>query len=454
MKLISNRTFLTIRLTTVAIIASLLGFAVRSVSAAQSTAAPVSTPSSAAPVAPFSLADPGTWPTPSLQGFSLLDPNSWPIIPIPIITTDPNGGTTYGLMAVKLFHDDQGDISSIFAPDVTKNTTLGVGGDFRYFSYPSADTHWYGTASAQYHKARNVDVNYQTGITRQSPISWSGRLFWEHDPTERFYGVGNMSFNGMQSNYMTKQIYAESVLGYNFNENMQLAWIFRPRYERIGPGGFTSLPATSELFPHLKGLDGGSEIYNSGVWSYDNRDSTDLPHKGGYYEVFYGLADRRLGSSMSYNRFGYDLHHYFPLWTRFTLATHAYMSYIPAGNETPFFSMARLGGEASDVNTNRCTQRGWGVGRWTDNNIECVNAELRTKVYTAKVFDTTGTLEMAPFVDMGKVSHYFDDNPVNRFHTAGGVGIRAVAEPYVVGFVDIGYAGDGETIFAGVNYPF
>jgi hypothetical protein len=34
------------------------------------------------------------------------------------------------------------------------------------------------------------------------------------------------------------------------------------------------------------------------------------------------------------------------------------------------------------------------------------------------------------------------------------MGFRAVAEPYVVGFVDIGYAGDGETIFAGVNYPF
>lgn len=402
----------------------------------------------------FSLLDPSTWPKPQLQSFSLLDPNSWPIIPIPIITTDPNGGTTYGIMAVKLFHDDQGDISSIFAPDVTKNTTLGVGGDFRYFAYPSADTHWYGTASAQYHKARNVDVSYQTGITRQMPISWSGRLFWEHDPTERFYGIGNMSFNGMQSNYMTKQIYAESSLGYNFNEHMQLAWLFRPRYVRIGPGGFTSLPETSQLFPHLKGLDGGSEIYNSAVFSYDDRDSTDLPHKGGFYQVFYGNADRRFGSSMSYNRFGTDLRHYFPLWTRFTLATHAYVSYIPAGNETPFFSMARLGGEFTDYLTDRTTQRGWGVARWTDNNIEGVNAELRTEVYTAKVFDTTGTFEVAPFVDMGKVSHEFTDNPLNRFHPAGGMGFRAVAEPYVVGFVDVGYAGDGETIFAGVNYPF
>jgi hypothetical protein len=400
----------------------------------------------------FSLIDPNAWA--QSAPLSLTNPDSWPMIPVPVVTTDPNGGTTYGVMGVKLFKDANGDIQDIFAPDITKNTTLGVGGDLRYFAYPSADTHWYFTASGQETKARNVDAFYTTGLTRQNWWSWQGRLFWEHDPTERFYGIGNMTPNADESNYMTKQIYAESILGLNFNEQAQLAWLFRPRYERLGPGGFTEIPATSQVFPNVKGLDGGSEIYNAAVFSYDTRDSTDLPNHGGFYQLFYGLADRRLGSSMSYNRFGTDLRHYFPFGSRVVFATHAYVSYMPAGNEPPFWSMARLGGEFTDYLTDRTTQRGWGVGRWTDNNIEGFNAEMRTKVYSAKVFDTQGTLELAPFVDMGKVSHDMTANPVNQFHPAGGLGIRAQAEPFVVGFVDIGYAGDGSSIFAGVNYPF
>jgi hypothetical protein len=61
---------------------------------------------------------------------------------------------------------------------------------------------------------------------------------------------------------------------------------------------------------------------------------------------------------------------------------------------------------------------------------------------------------MAPFVDAGRVFHNLDDNPLDRLHVAGGIGLRAIAEPFIVGYVDIGYGSEGTAIFSGVDYPF
>ena len=276
----------------------------------------------------------------------------------------------------------------------------------------------------------------------------------EHDPTERFYGIGNNTSSSAQTNYTLKQYYLEAIGGINVSEQFQIAWQMRPRNVRIATGAFNSQPYTGTLFPHVKGLNGGSEFLNELVAKYDNRDSTDLPSSGGLYRIFAGLTDRRLGSSFSYSRFGTELNHYFPFHSRFVLATHALIEYMPAGNEAPFWSMARLGGESSDFFVDRSTQRGYGTARFTDNNLEGFNAELRTRVFSATVFNTQGTLELAPFFDLGKVSHNFNDNPLARFHSAGGLGFRAVAEPFVVGFLDVGFASEGVSIFTGVDYPF
>jgi hypothetical protein len=46
------------------------------------------------------------------------------------------------------------------------------------------------------------------------------------------------------------------------------------------------------------------------------------------------------------------------------------------------------------------------------------------------------------------------DNPIDRLHPVGGVGVRGIAEPFVVGYVDVGMGGEGPAVFSGINYPF
>ncbi len=396
----------------------------------------------------FSLLDRSTWP-------GWMNPSNWPftLIPIPEVATDPNAGTTYGLLMVALFEDSHKQISSIFAPDLNNNTKLGFGGGLRYFAYPSEDTEWYALTEFHENIERRVDLDYSTGRQHQSQWSFEGRLFFERDPTERFFGIGNNTGEGGESNYTTEQVYVRGLIGWNATENFQMALVSRPRFVRIQEGAFNTIPQTIDLYRNVKGINGGSEIYNEARATYDTRDSVDIPHSGGLIIAYYGLADRRFMSSVSYNRTGVDFHHYWTVFPRLTIATHAYLQYIPAGNETPFWAMARLGGDESQLYDQQ-TLRGYGVGRWVDNNLSVGNVEFRTKVYEADLFGTHGVAQVAPFLEAGRVFHSPSTDPLESLHPVGGVGFRAIAEPFVVGYVDVGWGGEGAAVFSGVNYPF
>ena len=404
----------------------------------------------------FSLMDPGTWSWPQYDwtSFKLQDPNSWPFIPVPEVATDPNGGVTYGILPVWLFTDDKNEVTSILAPDINSNSTLGPGGNFRYLGYPSADTNWYAVAGAQEIIARQVDLDYQTGREHKKKwFSFEGRFYFERDPTERFYGSGNDSHFGNQTNYTTEQLYGETIFGLNLSERLQLSLMERPRYVRILAGGFTSVPDIHVLFPNQKGINGGSEVLSQAMIQYDSRDSVDIPRSGTLGRLYYGNADRRFGSSVSYNRFGGELRQYYSVGQRITFAGHVFNEYEPAGNEMPFWSQARLGGDESLL-TDQETLRGYGAGRYIDNNLFVMNVEMRTRVWEKNVFGTHGILELAPFAEAGRVGHDMSYVPFEDMHPVGGIGFRGIAEPFVVGFVDLGWGGEGAAIFSGINYPF
>ena len=398
--------------------------------------------------------DPRTWP--NFPRWRWLDPRGWPftLIPLPIIIEDPNAGTTVGVMPVFLFNDEHHHIREIFAPDVNDNTNMGAGGTVRYLSYPSEDTQWYAIGSASENIARRVDLLYSTGRTRQNWWSFEARFFFERDPTERFFGLGNESRKRAESNFTTEQVYTRLRLGLNLSPELQVAIEERPRYGRVQSGALTgSVPSIETNFPTLKGLNGGSELMNRVIVSYDTLDSVDIPSSGGSAILYAGVADRRFGSSYSYTEFGAELKRFVRVNNRIVLAGRLYAQYIPAGNETPFFAMSRLGGQES-VLAYQQTLRGYGAGRFVDNNLSVGNLEMRTRVFEATIFDTHGILEVAPFIEAGKVFHTVRDNPVNRLHPVGGLGVRAIAEPFVVGFVDFGVGSEGGSVFTGINYPF
>jgi outer membrane translocation and assembly module TamA len=71
-----------------------------------------------------------------------------------------------------------------------------------------------------------------------------------------------------------------------------------------------------------------------------------------------------------------------------------------------------------------------------------------------QAFGTRVSLELAPFIDAGKVFSDGPGNALSDMHTAVGVGVRGVASPHVVGYVDVGYGRGKAVVFSGINYPF
>ncbi len=98
--------------------------------------------------------------------------------------------------------------------------------------------------------------------------------------------------------------------------------------------------------------------------------------------------------------------------------------------------------------------RGHGADRYIDRNMFAGGVELRAPVANFDAFGTHVSLELAPFVDTGKVFYDMGTSPFSHLHTTPGLGVRGVASPFVVGYVDFGFGSGRAAVFSGINYPF
>jgi hypothetical protein len=80
--------------------------------------------------------------------------------------------------------------------------------------------------------------------------------------------------------------------------------------------------------------------------------------------------------------------------------------------------------------------------------------ELRMRVVNLNAFGTRFSVEVAPFLDAGKVFAALGASPFSKLHVSPGFGIRGVASPFVVGYVDFGFVRGRAAIFSGIDYPF
>jgi len=106
------------------------------------------------------------------------------------------------------------------------------------------------------------------------------------------------------------------------------------------------------------------------------------------------------------------------------------------------------------VTAEREPLRGYGADRFIDRNMFATGIELRTRVASLNTFGTHVSLEVAPFVDAGKVFAELGASPFSKLHATPGFGVRGVASPFVVGYVDIGFAHRKAAVFSGIDYPF
>lgn len=135
------------------------------------------------------------------------------------------------------------------------------------------------------------------------------------------------------------------------------------------------------------------------------------------------------------------------------LAVHTALRYMPDARHAPFWALSTLGGSESLIGGTE-PLRGYGGGRFYDRNAFSATVELRQKIGSLRVASTRLDLEVASFLDVGRVSSRLDFLPFSEVHRVVGVGFRGVARPFVVGYVDVGYGSEGAAVFSGIGHAF
>jgi len=391
-------------------------------------------------------------PPPGLSQW--FNPTTAPFIPVPLIGTDPNSGTTLGLLPVWIKTDEHHEISRIIAPDILHNPYFGYGVDGRVYEYSSRDEQSSLDAGIKQRVERTFDAEYQLGRLRDQRWSFNGSLIYDRSGVPRFFGIGNKSPKRDETNYTDSQILAQVQIGLNFNHIWQLLYTARMRSVDVTDGTLAGIPTLESRFGRILGDGRTNVLLNRFSIIYDTRDDLTIPSRGMEWIAYAGGAARSgLLNDSLYSEAGVDGRNFWPVAPKTVLAAHVALRYLPSTNQVPFWALSSLGGGESQTGGDQAL-RGYGQGRFSDRNSFAASAELRRTVFSFDAVSTRVDIEMAPFVDLGRVFSRTSTLPFEQLHHVVGVGFRGIARPFVVGKVDVGYGNEGVAIFTGLNYPF
>lgn len=370
-------------------------------------------------------------------------------IRLPIMDTDPNRGTTFGVMPIWVLQGENDDrIREIHAPSVTANKNFKVTPTYRYYFYPQEDAALVARASAG--KFENeVLGQYEDG----SFLGTSNDIFLraQHnvDAGQRFFGFGPDSSKLGEANY-------REIL---FQTRVAVGRPLRPDSKwraRVG-NHFQASKYTNGPLPNLRGFQ---DLYpaqasegrqQTSEWraslNYDSRDHGVTTGRGDFLDLFVEKSVRGFMSMYDYNRWGAEGRVFVP-WPNDpdkVFAIQTKMEQV-TGSTPPFWLQSHLGGKYS--------LRAYGDGRYVDRGMAFVNAEQRFKLLDKKMAGVTTEFQLAPFVGAGAV---FDSpEKIHRkfVRPVFGAALRAVAKPQVVGSLDFGVGREGLAVFMDINYSF
>jgi len=395
---------------------------------------------------------PAVPPAPAPAWTRWFNPETAPFIPVPLISADPNSGLTLGLIPTWVTTDENHNVSRIVAPDILYNPNFGFGAHARIFSFSSADEQYSMVAGIKQRVEREFDGEYQIGRSREDRWTINYSLIYDRDGTTRFYGIGNQTRQRAQTNYTSQQEFGQVQIGLNLNHTWQILYTVHLQVVDVLPGTLDGVPSIETRFPGNLGTD--QQLLNRISLVYDTRDDLSIPTHGMQWVAYVGAAARGgLINDSSYSEFGIDGRAFWPLTPDTLLAAHLSLRYLPTVRDVPFWGLSGIGGGESVIGGEQ-PLRGFGAGRFYDRNSFSTTVELRHRAFTFDAVTTKLDIEVAPFVDLGRVFSRTSTNPLDHLHPVAGVGFRGIARPFVVGYVDVGYGREGAAVFTGLNYPF
>jgi len=369
------------------------------------------------------------------------------IFPIPSVSTSKNDGSDAGLIVPILITDPDGELKYLMAPMVIKNSIVGTRGTFNLFRYDTGGRQMQFIASLTEKIERKLVFNYL------DPAFSDGRYFLNFggsffkNATSRFFGLGQTTVEGDETNYTAREARANWRFGIYANEVTQIAVGQRVRQVSLQRGA-TDLPFTGDVYPTVPGVPGETIIIgHRATFYYDTRNNLISPTDGmavtAYAEVNQNLSN---SDFPVFSRYELEVKKLFPSESKRAILIIRADLQATLGSQVPFFEQSSLGGQNN--------LRGYGVDRFIDKHLIAASVEERIHLVRAKIAGVAADFEMATFLDTGQVFTDFKDVSFKDYRMTPGIGFRGIVRPNVVGRIDYGYSKEGGAIFAGLDFPY
>ncbi|MBS0169515.1 MAG: BamA/TamA family outer membrane protein [Nitrospira sp.] len=378
---------------------------------------------------------------------SLFVHGQYTLVPLPAFSYNRNERYWAGTLLPVLQSNDKGDLTNIYAPHYLHNPSVGETFGLNYFGYPSDNEQYSATVSYSTKIERDIDLNYKNVAAGGGRYIVAVQATWFKNAFRRFFGYGNHASEHDESNYTSREALFQLTAGINLTPDVAILWSERYHGVQVQRGAVESLPQTQSLFPNLVGLGGAQVFGHKLALRYDTRDKQLVTTRGTYFngsiELNQNLQHR---DPNRWIRTTFDARQFIPHYHDQLIFVARFLADAVHGPGIPFYEQPTLGGET--------TLRGFGQSRFIQNTVLLVNFEERVRFGQQEIAGYKLDLEVAPFVDVGRVMSTFAWHKLSNPQVNPGMGFRMIAQPHVVGRVDVAYGKDGPNVFVGLDYPF
>lgn len=378
---------------------------------------------------------------------SLPAKSGYTVIPLPAFAYARNESYWVGGLVPILKSNPKEEVEDIFAPQYLHNRFAGETFTLNYYGYRSDTVQYRAIASYSTKVERNFEVAYKDTAVASGRYILAGEGTWFKNGFARFFGIGNRVPEQNETNYTSRTTSVKLTAGIKLDQDTSVLFTERYTDVRAETGLIPALPQIRSRFPDIQGIDGEQLFGHRLTLLYDTRDNMMTPSKGRYVTIYAELNQNLIHNEPDrWGHYALDARQFIPHGSERMVFVGRFFIESVTGARIPFYERPMLGGEN--------TLRGFGTNRYIDDIAVLLNFEERIRVMRRRIFDNTVELEIAPFLDMGRVTSNFGTNRLRRIQYNPGVGFRFLARPNVAARVDVAYGRDGDNVFVGLDYPF
>jgi hypothetical protein len=281
------------------------------------------------------------------------------------------------------------------------------------------------------------DDVYELGQLEESPtggLLLYTSLRYRHQPRDAFFGLGQDTQPSGRTSFLYQDASYELVTG----------WQFTPRLVATARLGYVQVFTTDgedDDFPPIGALYDDQSAPGlalpqpdfhklSGLLLWDARDRPFNPHRGGMIGLAFTRFDDRGGESFAFQRLAADVRGYVSLGSpQRVLAARLLLlrDEARAGSRVPFYLQEAL--------SNSHTLRGYPTFRFRGEKGLSLQAEYR--------WEPAPALELAVFVDAGRVFRPQQDVGLDGLRASGGFGLRIKTHDDVLVRFDVAWGDEG-----------